>query len=121
MYFVYVHFNLIFDYYTSLMVLLPYTMYTCTLLHMYRLHTPHTSTVHTTLTPTPCTPHLLHTVFAQVLAGFRYGRDDLDVLGLNFRRDLIDVSTLQARFAYGCSVTIVTMCMSVLACLCTYP
>ena len=30
-------------------------------------------------------------VFAQVLAGFRYGRDDLDVLGLNFRRDLIDV------------------------------
>jgi beta-arrestin len=29
-------------------------------------------------------------VFAQVLAGFRYGRDDLDVLGLNFRRDLID-------------------------------
>ena len=31
-------------------------------------------------------------VFAQVLAGFRYGRDDLDVLGLNFRRDLIDVS-----------------------------
>ena len=32
-------------------------------------------------------------VFAQVLAGFRYGRDDLDVLGLNFRRDLIDVNT----------------------------
>ena len=32
-----------------------------------------------------------HTVFAQVMAGFRYGRDDLDVLGLNFRRDLIDV------------------------------
>ncbi|XP_064394202.1 arrestin red cell-like [Halichondria panicea] len=29
-------------------------------------------------------------VFAQVVAGFRYGRDDLDVLGLNFRRDLID-------------------------------
>ena len=28
-----------------------------------------------------------------MLAGFRYGRDDLDVLGLNFRRDLIDVST----------------------------
>ena len=37
-----------------------------------------------------CSPPL--TVFAQVLAGFRYGRDDLDVLGLNFRRDLIDVS-----------------------------
>ena len=31
------------------------------------------------------------TVFAQVMAGFRYGRDDLDVLGVNFRRDLIDV------------------------------
>jgi len=31
-------------------------------------------------------------VFAQVVAGFRYGREDLDVLGLNFRRDLIDVS-----------------------------
>ena len=31
-------------------------------------------------------------VFAQVLTGFRYGRDDLDVLGLNFRRDLVDVS-----------------------------
>ena len=30
-------------------------------------------------------------VFAQVVAGFRYGREDLDVLGLNFRRDLIDV------------------------------
>ena len=34
----------------------------------------------------------LLTVFAQVVAGFRYGRDDLDVLGLSFRRDLIDVS-----------------------------
>ena len=34
-------------------------------------------------------------VFAQVLAGFRYGRDDLDVLGLNFRRDLIDVHTIR--------------------------
>ena len=33
-------------------------------------------------------------VFAQVLAGFRYGREDLDVLGLNFRRDLIDVRKL---------------------------
>jgi beta-arrestin len=29
-------------------------------------------------------------VFAQILVGFRYGRDDLDVLGLNFRRDLLD-------------------------------
>lgn len=33
-------------------------------------------------------------VFAQILVGFRYGRDDLDVLGLNFRRDLLDVSDL---------------------------
>lgn len=31
-------------------------------------------------------------VFVQVLVGFRYGRDDLDVLGLNnSRRDLVDV------------------------------
>ncbi|XP_019864233.1 PREDICTED: beta-arrestin-2-like isoform X1 [Amphimedon queenslandica] len=29
-------------------------------------------------------------VFAQILVGFRYGRDDLDVLGLNYRRDLLD-------------------------------
>lgn len=29
-----------------------------------------------------------------MLAGFRYGREDLDVLGLNFRRDLIDVRKL---------------------------
>jgi len=27
-------------------------------------------------------------VFAQVLAAFRYGREDLDVLGLTFRKDL---------------------------------
>ena len=33
-------------------------------------------------------------VFTQVLVGFRYGRDDLDVLGLNFRRDLVDVSEM---------------------------
>ncbi len=46
----------------------------------------------------------LLTVFAQVLAGFRYGRDDLDVLGLNFRRDLIDVSRyhLHLHFALHC-------------------
>lgn len=37
----------------------------------------------------------LASVFAQVLAGFRYGRDDLDVLGLHFRRDLIDVSAFK--------------------------
>ncbi len=30
-------------------------------------------------------------VFTQVMVGFRYGREDLDVLGLNFRRDLVDV------------------------------
>ena len=41
-------------------------------------------------------------VFAQVLAGFRYGREDLDVLGLNFRRDLIDVSFYNNRVSrYG--------------------
>ena len=34
----------------------------------------------------------IHVVFTQVLVGFRYGREDLDVLGLNFRRDLVDVS-----------------------------
>ena len=33
----------------------------------------------------------LYKVFAQVLVGFRYGRDDLDLLGVNFRRDLVDV------------------------------
>ena len=34
---------------------------------------------------------LLFLVFSQVLVGFRYGREDLDVLGLNCRRDLVDV------------------------------
>ncbi|XP_015920962.1 beta-arrestin-1 [Parasteatoda tepidariorum] len=29
-----------------------------------------------------------HKVYGQVLAAFRYGRDDLDVLGLTFRKDL---------------------------------
>ena len=33
-------------------------------------------------------------VFAQVLAAFRYGREDLDVLGLTFRKDLF-ISSLQ--------------------------
>jgi len=33
-------------------------------------------------------------VFAQVLAIFRYGREDLDVLGLTFRKDLY-MSSLQ--------------------------
>ena len=33
-------------------------------------------------------------VFAQVLAAFRYGREDLDVLGLTFRKDLF-ISNLQ--------------------------
>ena len=41
--------------------------------------------------PPPPPPPSALAVFSQVLAGFRYGRDDLDVLGLNFRRDLIDV------------------------------
>lgn len=29
-----------------------------------------------------------HKVFGHVLAAFRYGREDLDVLGLTFRKDL---------------------------------
>ncbi|XP_065888743.1 beta-arrestin-2-like isoform X2 [Dysidea avara] len=29
-------------------------------------------------------------VYAQLLCGFRYGREDLEVFGLNFRRDLVD-------------------------------
>jgi len=33
-------------------------------------------------------------VYAQVLAAFRYGREDLDVLGLTFRKDLY-ISSLQ--------------------------
>jgi len=33
-------------------------------------------------------------VYAQVLAAFRYGREDLDVLGLTFRKDLF-ISSLQ--------------------------
>ncbi len=33
-------------------------------------------------------------VFAHVLAAFRYGREDLDVLGLTFRKDLY-LSSLQ--------------------------
>ena len=32
-------------------------------------------------------------VFAHVLAAFRYGREDLDVLGLTFRKDLFLAST----------------------------
>jgi len=44
-------------------------------------------------------------VFAQVLAAFRYGREDLDVLGITFRKDLY-VSSLQVypplgRFVFG--------------------
>ncbi len=37
-------------------------------------------------------------MFAQVVAGFRYGREDLDVLGLNFRRDLIDVCVVSGEY-----------------------
>jgi len=33
-------------------------------------------------------------VYAQVLAAFRYGREDLDMLGLAFRKDLF-ISSLQ--------------------------
>ena len=33
-------------------------------------------------------------VYANILAAFRYGREDLDVLGLTFRKDLF-VSTIQ--------------------------
>lgn len=33
-------------------------------------------------------------VFAQVLAAFRYGREDLDMLGLAFRKDLF-ISSVQ--------------------------
>ena len=47
------------------------------------------------------------TVFAQVMAGFRYGRDDLDVLGVNFRRDLIDV-----RFLIYCTPLSFTVTMA---------
>ena len=32
-------------------------------------------------------------VYAHVLAAFRYGREDLDVLGLTFRKDLFLAST----------------------------
>ena len=32
-------------------------------------------------------------VYAHILAAFRYGREDLDVLGLTFRKDLFLAST----------------------------
>lgn len=35
-------------------------------------------------------------VFASLLAAFRYGREDLDVLGLTFRKDLLH-KDIQAR------------------------
>ena len=38
-------------------------------------------------------------VYAHVLAAFRYGREDLDVLGLTFRKDLFLASTqVRGRF-----------------------
>ena len=58
-------------------------------------------------------------VFAQVLAGFRYGRDDLDVLGLNFRRDLIDVRIKCAHtYMYNCTYIIHTVQFIVVQCTC---
>lgn len=38
-------------------------------------------------------------VYAHVLAAFRYGREDLDVLGLTFRKDLYLAS---AQVSYSC-------------------
>lgn len=44
-------------------------------------------------------------VFGNVLAAFRYGREDLDVLGLTFRKDLYlaqeQVRTLALKRLYG--------------------
>ena len=39
-------------------------------------------------------------VYANILAAFRYGREDLDVLGLTFRKDLF-VSTIQVSQSCG--------------------
>ena len=36
-------------------------------------------------------------VYASLLAAFRYGREDLDVLGLTFRKDLI-TQEIQVRY-----------------------
>ena len=38
-------------------------------------------------------------VFATILAAFRYGREDLDVLGLTFRKDLF-LASAQVRAPY---------------------
>lgn len=38
-------------------------------------------------------------VYVNILAAFRYGREDLDVLGLTFRKDLL-VSTVQVGFRF---------------------
>ena len=32
-------------------------------------------------------------MYAEIIATFRYGRDDLDVLGITFKKDLYTVST----------------------------
>lgn len=37
-------------------------------------------------------------VFVQILAAFRYGREDLDVLGLSFRKDLFMTSKQVKRY-----------------------
>jgi len=36
-------------------------------------------------------------VYANILAAFRYGREDLDVLGLTFRKDLFGTTVQVAR------------------------
>jgi len=38
-------------------------------------------------------------VYAHVLAAFRYGREDLDVLGLTFRKDLF-LASMQVRLTF---------------------
>lgn len=43
----------------------------------------------------------LSVVFVTLTCAFRYGREDLDVLGLSFRKDLY-ISTFQVSVAYSC-------------------
>ena len=38
-------------------------------------------------------------MYAEIIATFRYGRDDLDVLGINFKKDLYTVRFLEIVFA----------------------
>lgn len=46
-------------------------------------------------------------VTVQLLAAFRYGREDLDVLGLTFRKDLI--SQFYQVSCFDCKVMIVAL------------